>query len=159
MNDPIGARRPVVVVGVDGSAASRAALRWAARQALCDQTTVVAVEVYRPAWLAPSLSYAALSYGAARPTGPVVPPEPRLPSMVAALPDDEQAVITQAQEEGDPASVLLKHADGASMLVLGHTQHGRLARLLAGSVASECLRHARCPVVLVPAADNPDCLS
>jgi len=155
MNDCTDVRRPVVV-GVDGSAASRAALRWAARQALGDRATVIAVEVYRPAWLAPSLSYAALSYGAARPTGPVVPPEPRMPPMVAALPDDERAVVTQVHDEGDPAGVLLEHADAASMLVLGHTQHGRLARLLAGSVASDCLRHARCPVVLVPATDNPD---
>ena len=39
----------------------------------------------------------------------------------------------------------------AAMLVLGHTRRGRLAELILGGTATECLRTARCPVVLVPA--------
>lgn len=145
---------PTIVVGIDGSPASRAALRWAVRQAECDHAEVTAVEVSRPAWLAPSLSYAALSYGAARPIEP--PPPSHLHQMVAALPAG--ASVREVLREGDPSTVLLELADGASMLVLGHTDHGRLARLLAGSVASECLRRANCPVVLVPSRDNLDAI-
>ncbi|MEO6090265.1 MAG: universal stress protein [Umezawaea sp.] len=54
--------------------------------------------------------------------------------------------VTEAVLLGDPA-VELHHAD---LLVLGAHGHGKAAGVLLGSVVSECLRHAACPVVVIP---------
>lgn len=40
----------------------------------------------------------------------------------------------------------------AGMIVIGPHGHGALYHLLAGSVTTEVLRHAKCPVLVVPAA-------
>ncbi|WP_410582561.1 universal stress protein [Amycolatopsis sp. lyj-108] len=50
---------------------------------------------------------------------------------------------------GEPASELLATAHGAELLVLGSPSAGPLGRLVFGSVAATCVRHATCPTVLV----------
>jgi nucleotide-binding universal stress UspA family protein len=53
---------------------------------------------------------------------------------------------------GPTAATLLRVADeaGASHLVVGTHGHGGLHHLLVGSVTEQLLRHAACPVVVVP---------
>jgi nucleotide-binding universal stress UspA family protein len=53
---------------------------------------------------------------------------------------------------GATAAALLRVADesGASHLVVGTHGHGGLHHLLVGSVTEQLLRHAPCPVVVVP---------
>jgi nucleotide-binding universal stress UspA family protein len=50
---------------------------------------------------------------------------------------------------GDPATVLLKTAEDASMLVVGSRGRGGFSGLLLGSVGMQVAMHARCPVVVV----------
>jgi nucleotide-binding universal stress UspA family protein len=52
---------------------------------------------------------------------------------------------------GSAAPVLTRAAVHADLLVLGSHGHGRLHHAVLGSVSEECVRHARCPVVVVPA--------
>jgi nucleotide-binding universal stress UspA family protein len=51
--------------------------------------------------------------------------------------------------EGSRASALAEIAEGAAMLVVGSHGHRGVSRALVGSVSQGCLRHARCPVVVV----------
>ncbi len=51
--------------------------------------------------------------------------------------------------EGQPASVLLKAAESANMIVVGSRGRGGFASLLLGSVTQQVVHHARCPVVVV----------
>jgi nucleotide-binding universal stress UspA family protein len=74
-----------IVVGVDGSPASHAALRWAVRRAALDKATVIAVEVGPHPRLAPGTSYAVSPYG-------VVPPLERI-THPARLRDAVQAAL------------------------------------------------------------------
>ena len=141
-----------IVVGVDGSPASHAALRWAVRHAARDKATITAVEVGHRARLAPGTSYAVQPYGMAPPIERATHPT-RLHDAVQAVRGSIQdaPAIRELHVDGEPGVELTRIAESASMLVLGHTPHGRLTELILGSTATECLRHARCPVVLVPA--------
>ena len=52
------------------------------------------------------------------------------------------------------AAVLLEEATDAHTLVIGARGHGGFTGLLLGSVSDQCVRHARCPVLVVPAPDD-----
>jgi nucleotide-binding universal stress UspA family protein len=49
---------------------------------------------------------------------------------------------------GNPAGVLLSRALDADLLVVGVRGHGGFEGLLVGSVSEQCVRHARCSVVV-----------
>ena len=144
-----------IVVGVDGSAESRAALRWAAEVAAGFGAAVEAVQVwqYPPAlqeWDAVPSNYGYL------PSVPGIERVERgvrdgLAATVALVLGPEPGVeVAQRVVEGHPAQVLVEAADGALLLVVGRRGHGGLVGLLLGSVARACTEHANCPVVVVP---------
>jgi nucleotide-binding universal stress UspA family protein len=137
-----------IVVGVDGSAPSRAALRWAVRQARLTGGTVDAVIAWElsaapqySGW-APLYAKGAGEFAAdARTTIDTV-----ISKEVA--PADSQLVRAQVMH-GHPAQVLLDAADGADLLVVGHRGHDSFAGTLLGSVSQYCVHHARGPVLIV----------
>lgn len=145
-----------IVVGIDGSASSTAALHWAMSQA---HTTGGPVEVVI-AWEEPA-SYG-FSYGMAVAMYESDSYEDLaqkvLDGVIAdATADDPDHSVRLAGKviQGHPAQTLLNEAKGADLLVLGRHGHGhgKLTGLLLGSVSDHCLRHSSCPVVLVPAAE------
>jgi nucleotide-binding universal stress UspA family protein len=52
--------------------------------------------------------------------------------------------------EGDPAQKLAEAARDADLLVVGSRGHGHLRHAVLGSVSEGCVRHATCPVVVLP---------
>jgi nucleotide-binding universal stress UspA family protein len=140
-----------IVVGADGSPASQVALRWAVAHAARNQASVTAVEVGHHAQFAPGAQTAVQLYGMAPPLERVTHRTRLHDAVVAARGAMRDAPpITELHVDGQPGVELTRLAGTASMLVLGHVPRGRLAELILGSTATECLRHARCPVVLVP---------
>ena len=146
LNQNLGLQR--IVVGADGSSASLAALRWAVREAGLRGTTLHAVRAWEDAAkrVAPYASHAS-------------PPD-RVEDLLDARQRLEDEVttavggrppvaVTVEIAEGLAARVLLDHADGAEMLVLGSAG---CAPDGIGPVARACLRHAPCPVVVVSVA-------
>jgi nucleotide-binding universal stress UspA family protein len=138
-----------IVVGIDGSEASRRALRWAIHEAKVRQAVLLVVHT----WPAPYVAFG---------------PNPRM----GPLPDVDLAERRIAEElvereleatgarsarieidrevvEGSPARTLLDAAEGADLLVLGSSRHGALAGVVLGAVGQECVRHAPCPIVIV----------
>jgi nucleotide-binding universal stress UspA family protein len=144
--DP-GPRR--IVVGVDGSAESVAALRWACREAGlrgADVHAVLALEsaCHRVAsYAVPAPRHSSGSWGGAREV------LRRAVSEAAGL-YPGVAVHTEITE-GLAARVLLDRAREADMLVLGSAAHGPDPSRAAGPVIRVCLRAAQCPVVVVGA--------
>ena len=140
-----------IVVGVDGSAESVAALMWACREASlrgADVHGVLALE---------AACHRVASYAAPRPAEPQ-------PSWGAARDVLRRAVTSAARRhpkvqvcaeivEGLAARVLLDRAVGAEMLVLGRTFHGGEPHRGAGPVIRACLRSAACPVVVIGLAE------
>jgi nucleotide-binding universal stress UspA family protein len=135
-----------IVVGVDGSDQSRAALRWALRQAELTGAEVQAVI----AW-----TYAVMGYGWA----PVLAADEAdwgetaaktLAGVVADEADPAAEVrVSTSVVEGNAAQVLLKAAEGAELLVVGSRGHGGFAGALLGSVSQHCAHLAPCPIVIV----------
>lgn len=143
-----GVRR--VVVGVDGSAESVAALRWACREASMRGAEVLAVLVLESAchqvasYAVPAPRPSSGSWGAARDV---------LRSSVSEAVDLFPGVSVRTEiAEGLAARVLLDHAADADMLVLGRTPHGPDPSRAAGPVIRACLRVAVCPVVIIGSA-------
>ena len=147
-----GDRGSLILVGVDGSESSSAALQWAVREAARTGARVEAVYVYAPpdeaGW-----------YDERHPV---------------ALPPSREAVIRSAEREldravrgavGDPTDVPLSttvvphdsvpaaltglavHTD---LLVLGGGRHSRLARMF-GSTTTATVERSPCPAVVVSA--------
>ena len=155
MNDQTEARDRRIVVGVDGSAHSKTALRWAITQARLIDATVEAVS----SWQDPALI--GYSYGGApvRYEGDSMATitEKVLAETVAdvAGQQDTPVEIRTRVVQGHPVQVLLEAAIGARMLVLGSRGHGTFAGMLLGSVSQHCVQHAPCPVVVVPQDTTP----
>jgi nucleotide-binding universal stress UspA family protein len=137
-----------IVVGVDGSPSSLAAVRWAARQARLTGATVQAVM----AWHLPLMAggYAWPPVGVLETTDFGKLADRVLTHTIdAALGADTAVPVTKLVREGVPARVLLDAADGADLLVLGSRGHAGFTEALLGSVSQHCVHHAACPVVII----------
>jgi nucleotide-binding universal stress UspA family protein len=144
-----GVRR--IVVGVDGSSESVAALRWACPEASLRAAEVVAVLALESAchqiasYAVPAPRPSGGSWGAAR--------DVLRRSVSEAVSLFPGVSVRTEIAEGLAARVLLDQAAGADMLVLGRNSHAPDEYRAAGPVIRACLRAARCPVVIIGSAD------
>lgn len=137
-----------IVVGVDGSPPSVAALRWAITEAELTGDTVEAVI----AWQHP---IGAAGYGWA----PMVMDdgidmqaiaEKTLTEAIDQVVQPGCAVTVERRvAEGYAPSVLVDASAHADLLVVGNRGHGTFTDALIGSVSQNCAHHAKCPVVIV----------
>jgi len=135
-----------IVAGVDGSASSLEALRWAVRQAELTGATVDAVMAWQP----PAASGLAWGVSVADDTDYGELAAKLLADAIGlAVGRGTKARVRPVTAEGNAAEVLLTAADGADLLVVGCRGHGGFARALLGSVSQHCAHHARCPVVVI----------
>jgi nucleotide-binding universal stress UspA family protein len=146
-----------IVVGIDGSWASKAVLRFALEEAKLRGSSVLVVHAWRHSSGGLHTYYAG---GVGERLGG--PPQTRaqkeqrqLERLVGKLAPSPEVEITAAAVEGDPVSVLLEAAKGAELLVVGSRGAGGFAGLLLGSVSQQCVTHAPCPVVIVRSCGRP----
>jgi nucleotide-binding universal stress UspA family protein len=141
-----------ILVGVDGSDSSLAALQWATALAAQREGSVTAAMTwsYPTALMMPVVG------------APVVPADyvsgatrAKLGVAVAGTPRAD--LITEEWViMGAPRSVLSDATEDHDLLVLGRTGNSRLRQLFVGSTAAYCVRHAECPVVVVRDAVTPE---
>ena len=138
-----------IVVGIDGSQASRHALLWALAEARTRRAALEAVHVWRyPAW-----TYAPMIM-----TPPVFAHDDLVSEARAVLDHAVDEVLAGEADppaierlilEGAAAEQLVKHAGDADLLVVGHRGRRGFAGLLLGSIAHQGAAHAAYPVVIV----------
>lgn len=153
-----------VVVGVDGSPNSVAALRFAVGLAERDGGAVDAICAYHPYVQAQyPFALAIPPYG---PAGEGAHDGNTLVSMVMDAEVDARHSLENAMNaafgcsqlvgvqlialEGSAHEVLTRSAEDADILVVGARGHSGPLALMIGSTAQACTRHAHCPVLVVP---------
>ncbi len=141
-----------ILVGLDMSPASRAALAWAADYA---RLTGARVRALHALVIPPEVAVAGVL---GRPADPV--PERNVDvayrEAVAGVWD---AVHPDADWRlefylDDPGPMLARHSADAQLLVIGTREHVGLGRLISASVSHYCVRHAHCPIVAVPEPEH-----
>jgi len=142
-----GATAERVVVGVDGSPESGAALRWAIAEAAARRAVLTVVH----AWQAPYLGGA--PYGV--PIDPTPYEESARALLEASIAEVDVSGLAAPPERvlvcGGATPAILESAELATLVVVGDRGSGGFAGMLLGSVGHSVARHAACPVVLVPA--------
>ncbi|AYE96592.1 universal stress protein [Mycobacterium paragordonae] len=137
-----------LVVGVDGSSASNAAVTWAARDAAMRNAPLTLVHML----------------SAYVPTFPQIP----LPGGVAVWQEEDGRLVleeaaklaresaggaiavTTELKSSPPIPTLVQLSEDADMVVVGSHGRGAVGRVLLGSVSSGVLRGAACPVAIIP---------
>jgi nucleotide-binding universal stress UspA family protein len=144
----------MILVGVNGSATSRKALRWALTHAARTGDTVEAIMATpsEGSWPpvhsmgggphadAPGHFHLGLGLHDA------------VKEVRATL--DDAAPVTEVVVVGDAGTALALESRRADLLVLGSHGGSRLSDVVLGSVSTACVRYSACPVVIVPAVDS-----
>lgn len=125
-----------IVVGIDKSAASRAALAWAVQEAERTNTSVLAVSVCQLGFEAPHK-------------------EDLRAALDSLGPDTDGVEVELQTPHGAAGPVLVEVSKHAPCLVVGGTGYLKRDLLVFSSVTTFCLRHALCPVVVVPVETEP----
>lgn len=141
---------PGIVVGVDGSANSEYALEWAMKQAAAVKAPLHVLAVHGV--VSGYLHGGPLPYPAdtADLEKTRLAAEELVHRAASRIGDGRPASVTVRAVNGLPASELVEASADADLLVVGSRGGGGFSRLLLGSVSSQVIEHAACPVVVVP---------
>jgi nucleotide-binding universal stress UspA family protein len=136
-----------ILVGVDGSPGSRAALTWAAAEAADHQADLVVLEVWEHT-LPPPMGSGAVPHSGV--------PDPRqgatenlLTVIKEELGEDPPVLVHPRVKQGNPAEVLIEESADADLLVVGTRGRGGFTGLVLGSVSQHVAAYAKCPVTVV----------
>jgi nucleotide-binding universal stress UspA family protein len=137
-----------IVVGIDGSGNSRSALEWAVKEASLRHAplTVLTVHQVASSWTGNPVIYAA--------DQPEVEKARKMAEEAAQkatsqLGEAQPASVTVQAVSGLPTTELINASRDADLVVVGSRGGGGFASLLMGSVSSQVVHHAACPVVVV----------
>jgi nucleotide-binding universal stress UspA family protein len=136
-----------ILVAVDGSPGSRAALRRAATEATAHGASmeIVMAWSYLDQVIAPK---ADPQYGEGRAAED-------LAAIVAEELGEQRGVDLDVHVVNDlPARAILARAEGAWLVVVGSRGLGGFKGLLLGSVSQQIVHHAPCPVLVVPGPER-----
>jgi nucleotide-binding universal stress UspA family protein len=137
---------PVVVVGVDGTESSHRALAWAATEAVRRGAVLHVVT----AW-----SWDAAEGAPLATVDPSTLLEVAESTQSTAIDEalaglDVHPVITRQVVQGTAADALVEASRRADLVVVGTHGRGPVRSFLLGSVSQSVIKHAACPVVVMP---------
>jgi nucleotide-binding universal stress UspA family protein len=136
-----------IVVGVDGSPVSEAAIAFAFEEASARGADLVAVHAWHDSPLTDMLEkgYSSLYLDTA-----AVDAEELLAQRLAGWKEKYPDVsVTRVAPRGRAAKVLMDYAEGARLLVIGSRGRGGFTGLTLGSTSQALIHHAPCPVAVL----------
>ncbi len=143
MTNESGQAQPrTVVVGIDGSECSTAALEWAVSYAQATGTTVRAVAV----WSDPGAAGFDVGGGGWDREGACRKAAQHQVKPVATNHPDVEIDLDVIH--GSAAQVLVDASENAALLVVGTRGHRGVASMILGSTSKHCVHAAHCPVVV-----------
>jgi nucleotide-binding universal stress UspA family protein len=144
----------IVLVGVDGSAHSGDALKYAVAEANRRGARLRVVSTYFPEYSVHGRTQPVTASEAAIEVD--LEKETRRMAEDALAADAQQPPVDIVVAAGPAAGVLVDMSAEVDVLVLGHRGRGGFASMLLGSVGMQCVLHARCPVIVVrPRGQDP----
>lgn len=148
------AKRHGILVCVDGSAASDAAVAWAGREAGMRHVPITLMHAVSPivvGWPVGQLYKDMPEWQ--RGSGQHVVDQARK-TLSASLGNSELPEIRTEMVYSNTVPALIEASKDAWMLVAGSQGLGALGRLLVGSVTSALIHHAHCPVAVIHSDDG-----
>lgn len=147
-----------IVVGIDGSAPSDAAIRWAAREAAMRNMSLTLLHVMTPGVSPWGLGYTMaplpLDYGELQQEAGQRVLESARRVVEGAITSGEHLQVHSELVCATPVPTLVDVTKDAHMIVVGCQGQGAWRRGLFGSVSTGLVHHAHCPVAVVH--DQPD---
>jgi nucleotide-binding universal stress UspA family protein len=146
-----------IVVGVDGTETSAAALRWAAEEGELRKAAIEAVHAW--SFVAPvtpadsGLVPLAWSENVEAVEASRLAAERVAHDQVRDVLGDREG-LTVSVVQGEAAEALVRAAEGADLLVVGNRGRGAIAQALFGSTSGRVSDNAPCPVVVVRDPDS-----
>ena len=135
---------PLIVVGVDGSAASANALEFAIEEARLRSATLHVTYAYPVIDRHVTGSTGKDYYEQAQAHATAF-----LKEMMDAAPSTEGIDAQWLGVPGNAAEILIEASRTATILVVGSRGVGGFMGLLMGSVSNQCVHHSDCPVLVV----------
>ena len=147
-----------ILVAVDGSAESDAAVRWAAREAAMHDAPVTLMHVVAPLvanWAVRSLEASFTEWQEENAQHVI---EQAQKTLQAAVANSEIPAVQTEVQHASVVTALTDASEKAQMIVVGSRGRGAIGRAVLGSVSSSVLHHAHCPVAVTHAeeAQAPD---
>jgi nucleotide-binding universal stress UspA family protein len=140
-----------IVVGVDGSTGSHEALEWAAKQAVQQHAPLTVLTVHpvvASAWTGNPVVY---GHDLPEQEKARQAAEEATAKVMSELGDQQPASVTVNATSGFVVKELISASQDADLLVVGSRGSGGFAALALGSVTTQVVAHAHCPVVVVRA--------
>jgi nucleotide-binding universal stress UspA family protein len=140
-----------LIVGVDGSDPSLAALDWAVDEAVARKLPLLVVHGSRwDEYVTPEPSFSPV-----RPSVQVIADHLVASAVERAASRSAEVKVTSTVVAEDPALALVRLAEEASAVVVGSRGHGELAELLLGSVSLAVAARSASPVIVVRGLQKP----
>jgi nucleotide-binding universal stress UspA family protein len=137
-----------IVVGVDGSPASRTALEWASDEAVHHGAELVVLTAWLPT--PPPLAGTSSTLPTHGATDAKETAKELLMETIHDILGEDPPVLVHPQvKEGNAAKLLIDLSEDADLLVVGSSGHGGFAGMLLGSVSQHVATLAKCTVVVV----------
>jgi len=141
-----------IIVGVDGSEQSQAALGWAMGQAELVGADLVLAHTWNPdSYATPAMAGAVpdmIQAGALNHEAEELA-QAWLDDLVAATATHTTASVSGVLASGSPAGHILDLSAEATMVVVGNRGRGGLRSAVLGSTSQQIAHHSQCPVVVV----------
>ena len=143
-----------ILTGVDGSAVSRAALAWTAREAAMRHEPVTLVHVVAPvtvSWPIASEQAAIAKWQEENARDVLIQARNDL---IATMDQSQPLEVRTEVLYSNVVHALVDASKDARMIVVGSHGRGALGRFLLGSVSSGIVHHAHCPVAIIHADER-----